>query len=202
MTDEAPKCADAQTGAGAATGADANTDAHPGQPVQTGAGSPTGSDEETEAHTGPTAPVSDADAAVPLFRGLSKDHSSLRSITGWGEGGKLPDIKDWTSIKHLFGPKPKAEDLKKEVIWRSQHLNLNPAPKKWSVPQVLLWLFNNPAPPGLVPPERTVASPAPASGTGPGVIGDGHTPDSAAKEARFTKNHCLVRLVHAISSLR
>ena len=150
MPDKAPTCADAQTVAGAPAGADVN--------METGAGSPTGAVAATDALTGPPAAVSATAAAVPLLRGLSQDNSSLSSITGWGEGGKLPDIKDWTSIKHLFGPKPKAEDLKKEVIWRSQHLNLNPAPKKWSVPQVLLWLFNNPAPPGLVPPERTVGT--------------------------------------------
>ena len=183
MPEEAPKCADAQTGAG----------------------SPTGSDEETDAHTGPPAPVSDAaDAAVPLLRGLSKDNSSLRSITGWGDGGKVPDIKAWKSITHLFGPKPKAEDLKQEVIWRSQHLNLNPAPKKWLVPHLLLWLFNNPAPPALVPPESTAASPAPASATGatgPGEIGHGHNPDSAAKEPRFTRNHCTWYLLAFLTCL-
>ena len=185
MPDKAPTCADAQTVAGAPAGADVN--------METGAGSPTGAVAATDALTGPPAAVSATAAAVPLLRGLSQDNSSLSSITGWGEGGKLPDIKDWPSIKHLLGPKPMAEDMKKEVIWRSQHLNLNPspAPNSWKIPRLLLWLFKNPAPPALVPPACSLASPAPASATG-------RNPDSAAKETRFTKNHCLVRLAHAI----
>ena len=63
MPDEAQTRADAQTGAGTPTGADANTDASPGPPVQMGAGTPTGADANMDAHTGTPAGA----VAVPLL---------------------------------------------------------------------------------------------------------------------------------------